>query len=321
MSTEDPADGSHDCEEGNALDDALPGPGNGRLTRDGATLTADFGDARGNELHRLPVDLLSDVRRGMLGVFVAGTPLPALAPACWTRRSGETLRDALCDWTGVQHFVVVGPRSTRDRFDVDSSLSRGDAEHPGFPGDTTLLAGPGEAMIDVDDGVAERVDCGSGYDEVLADGADVVEGDCERSKGEGVLHDAVLGTVAGHGRTKTGRLPFYYGNSGQAVMVRISCPASASDGCGGTIEATLTRPPKVAFGAAGYHVDAGRTAWVGIAGAVDAGAFHAASEGVVRRRFFSELRARGNLKLRIVTAHGFGAHRKDRASAVVAARR
>jgi hypothetical protein len=67
-----------------------------------------------------------------------------------------------------------------------------------------------------------------------------------------------------------------------------------------------------------HAVAPGATRWVGVVGGVDTGPFHAASERLVRDRFFAERRAHGDLQLRVVATRGFGAHRRARAVRVTA---
>jgi hypothetical protein len=240
--TEDPGDTSRNCEEGNGTTAGAQGAHDGRIERRGGALVADFSTARGNELHRV-VAGVSVADAGAISVSSLAAGPPALGEGCSIRQRDG---DALCSGTGLGSIEVLGPRGLKDAFVLRMGLGGG-GDHP-FTGPVAIHAGPGESYLETDDGVAERVDCGLYWDQVIADAHDTVEGSCERSQGEGTLLPQNPGTIAARAKTKSGRLPFYHGgNSGQGVLLRISCPAVVKDGCGGVAEvgrdARLRRAP------------------------------------------------------------------------------
>jgi hypothetical protein len=309
---EDAADVSTGCEDSDGTVDQVAGARDGRIAREGGALVVDYGAARGNELHRV-VSRVAWANGGAVGIGTLASGPVALGEGCTLRQASG---DAICDAGGLGSVEVRGPRSVRDSFRLDLDLG---GEHP-FGGPVAVHAGPGEGSIDVADGIAERVECGLGWDHVDADAHDVVEGSCEHSVGEGTLLYQNPGVVRARAGVHSGRQRSWHGNSGQAIMVRISCPAVVRDGCGGIAETTLTRPPRVRFGAMGYDVPPGQTRTIGVVGGVDAGAFHADKERITRERYFSELRSRGALKATVVTSRGFGAHRTSKTYKVIAAK-
>jgi hypothetical protein len=307
---EDPADVSTGCEDGNGTVDPAAGARDGRIERRGDALVVDYGTARGNELRRVVADI-GHAEGGAIGIGTLARGPVALGDGCTVRqRSG----DAICDGAGLASIEVRAPRSASDLFRLEVALG---GERP-FGGPVTVRGGPGPSTIDVHDGIAEHVDCGLAFDSVVADARDTVAGSCEASRGEGTLQAQSPGVVRPRAGVHSGRQRSWHGNVGQAIMVKIACPAVVADGCGGIAEATLTRGSRVAFGATAYAVAPGRTATVGIVGGVDAGAFHAAKERITRSRYFAELRAHGDLKATIVTARGFGAHRTSKTYRVTA---
>ncbi|MBI5105012.1 MAG: hypothetical protein HZB46_08525 [Solirubrobacterales bacterium] len=303
----DLGDGATGCEDGDFAV-GVGGPASsgakGIFERRGDVLVADLAGVPGNELHRVVLDADAVGDSVQLPLTSGASPRVGEGCALRNRLAGQPPAPT-CAAAGVSRIEVRGPEVVRESFRLSMDLAG-----LRIPGD--VRAGRGEALIDVADGVAQRVDCGPHYDEVVADAQDVVAGDCERSKGEGTLGEAQHGEVLARARPYSGRLPMYHGNSGQAAYFRVRCPAAAGDGCGGTLEAAFARPPRLAFGAIGYWVPGGRTTEVGVVLGVDAGAFHADSEGRLRRRWWGDLRRSGRIPMRVVAAHGFGAHRTQR---------
>jgi Ca2+-binding RTX toxin-like protein len=62
------------------------------------------------------------------------------------------------------------------------ALARGDVTAPGDPVGDTLHGEGGNDTFHVRDGEVDNVDCGDGFDVVIADRVDNVAGDCERTR-------------------------------------------------------------------------------------------------------------------------------------------
>src|SRR4051812_22740386 len=142
---EDIRDVRRDGEEGNGLAAAPADARNGRIERRDGRLVADFSAARGNTLGRLPYDVTGRGDEHAVRFGLADQALPHLGDGCYLRRG-----EPYCLLDGLSGLDILGPASARDRFEIDTSFAVGTV-----PGPVTVHAGPSEAILHVQDGIAE----------------------------------------------------------------------------------------------------------------------------------------------------------------------